>query len=227
MHRTPVVAPKAVPAAAAQTVLPDPPAQQLALPTVMFGALPDSILAGAETVLIWKVSGATKVKIEPAIGARPATGHAIVKPSETTSYTLTTIDAVSTARGLALVVVMPKPPDVAAAKSADQLYLDGESTLRNRQLTEGVAVLTKAGALGEVRAMLALGDVYGEKGDNQREIYWYQKAADKGDLPGMLNLAGAYEMGSSGVPPRNGLHGRPRARLPRLLRSGRRGPRSI
>jgi tRNA A-37 threonylcarbamoyl transferase component Bud32 len=201
MHRAPVVVSKAPPVATVQTALPPAPEQQLALPSVMFGAVPDSILAGAETVLIWKVSGATKVKIEPAIGTMPATGHVIVKPSETTSYTLTTIDAVSTARGLALVVVTPKPPDVAAAKSADQLYLDGESKLRNRQLTEGVALLTKAGALGDVRAMLALGETYFEKGDKQREMYWYQKAAEKGDVLGMLDLAGIYEAGGSGVPP--------------------------
>jgi Sel1 repeat-containing protein len=223
MHRAPVVAPKAPPGAAVQAALPLSPEQQLALPTVMFQALSDSVPAGTGAMLIWKVSGATKVKIEPEVGTVPATGYVVVKPAQTTLYKLTTIDAVSTARGEVLVEVTLAPRDVVRPKPADsekpvrpqdanvsagagQFYLDGESKLRDKQLTEGVALLTKAGALGEVRAMLELGGIYGQEGDGhiydrQRQLYWYQKAADKGDVAGMIRLGGIYEVGSPGVPP--------------------------
>jgi tRNA A-37 threonylcarbamoyl transferase component Bud32 len=216
MHRSPAAEPKIPPAPPQQTTAPPVAAPPQTAPGTVaphisrFLADPPSIDAGSQSTLSWDVSGATDVDVEPGIGKKPAAYSVAVRPGRSTHYKLTATNAAGTRQGEASVEVKLKPPDavtpakppeVAAPVSADQLYLDGEAKFRDKKFDEAVPLLTKAAASGDVRAMLALGDLYGEKGDKQREIYWYQKAAEKGDVLGMLNLAGCYEFGGSGVPP--------------------------
>lgn len=53
-----------------------------------FYASPTSILEGQTTTLTWAVSNAEAVTITPAVGRVPATGSVVVRPGETTTYTL-------------------------------------------------------------------------------------------------------------------------------------------
>jgi TPR repeat protein len=103
--------------------------------------------------------------------------------------------AVGSARGEALVEVQPKPTEADIAERARGLYLEGESNMRAKQYADGLELLRKAGDLGEVRAMLALGDLYGQEaeghtGDDEESARWYRKAAEAGDVLGMLDLGG-------------------------------------
>jgi TPR repeat protein len=195
-------------------------------------------------MLIWDVSGAAEVDVEPGIGKRPAAYSVPVKPAKTTTYKLTAANAAGTVGGEALVQVKPTPANANVSISASQLYLDGESKLRANQLADAVALLTKAGELGEVRAMLDLGEIYGQDGaghiyDAAKALYWYRKAAQAGDVAGMLFLGGYYEVGAAGVPPNDELaarwyrkaanHGSPPAtyNLARMYESGQGVPRNL
>jgi TPR repeat protein/tRNA A-37 threonylcarbamoyl transferase component Bud32 len=226
-------APVAVPALA-------PPAPHIS----RFLADPQSIEPGAQAMLIWDVSGAAEVDVEPGIGKRPAAYSVPVKPAKTTTYKLTAANAAGTVGGEALVQVKPTPANANVSISASQLYLDGESKLRANQLADAVALLTKAGELGEVRAMLDLGEIYGQDGaghiyDAAKALYWYRKAAQAGDVAGMLFLGGYYEVGAAGVPPNDELaarwyrkaanHGSPPAtyNLARMYESGQGVPRNL
>jgi TPR repeat protein len=117
---------------------------------------------------------------------------------------LTAANAAGTPRGEAFVEVKPKAAEPDVATRARQLYRDGESKMRAKQFADGVALLRKAGELGDTRAMLRLGDIYGEDGeghvlDEPEAARWFRKAADAGDAEGMLHLGGCYELGA-GVP---------------------------
>ncbi len=60
------------------------------LPSIVsFNADPDVIAKGESSNLIWSVSNATEVVIEPGIGTASLTGSQRIFPEETTTYTLT------------------------------------------------------------------------------------------------------------------------------------------
>jgi hypothetical protein len=65
-------------------------ASKESLPSISsFNANPDAIKEGESSNLIWSVSGASKVSIEPGIGTVGLTGSQHISPNETTTYTLT------------------------------------------------------------------------------------------------------------------------------------------
>jgi len=57
-------------------------------PSINFDAEPSSLIQGQSTTLRWKVSGASRISIEPDIGTATTSGSRSVKPSHTTIYTL-------------------------------------------------------------------------------------------------------------------------------------------
>lgn len=62
---------------------------------VSFNASPQEISAGESVTLSWQTSGATAVRLDPAIGAVDLTGSITLSPQQTTDYTLTASDAAS------------------------------------------------------------------------------------------------------------------------------------
>lgn len=65
-------------------------ASQESLPSISsFNANPDVIEEGENSNLIWSVSGASKVSIEPGVGTVGLTGSQRISPDETMTYTLT------------------------------------------------------------------------------------------------------------------------------------------
>ena len=74
----------------------------------LFVAQPRTIPAGGEASLLWRVRGATSIRIEPGVGA--VTGsEAAVRPDTTTTYTLTAanVDGETTAEATVTVVAAP------------------------------------------------------------------------------------------------------------------------
>ncbi|MDE3167236.1 MAG: OmpA family protein [Acidobacteriota bacterium] len=61
---------------------------------VVFSATPQNIDAGSSTKLCWQINGATSIKIEPGVGSNlNANDCATVSPTQTTTYTLTAVNA--------------------------------------------------------------------------------------------------------------------------------------
>ena len=80
-----------------------------------FQADPATIAVGASSTLEWKVSGATKVSIDPGIGSVALEGSRAVMPGETIVYTLTAANASgTTATATAQVIVTGAAPPPAS-----------------------------------------------------------------------------------------------------------------
>jgi N-acetylneuraminic acid mutarotase len=71
-----------------------------------FSASPSSIVAGADSVLSWSVTGATGLSIDQGVGTVTGTS-ASVAPAATTTYTLTATSATGSATATAAVAVTP------------------------------------------------------------------------------------------------------------------------
>ena len=79
------------------------------IPTInSFVASPDTIQQGESTTLMWDVSNATSISINPTVGAvTDSIGSAQVSPGATTTYTLTATNADGSAYASAKVTVVP------------------------------------------------------------------------------------------------------------------------
>ena len=58
------------------------------LPQIQFSASADSVELGQSIVLIWEVSNADSVRLEPGVGSVGARDCASISPIESTTYTL-------------------------------------------------------------------------------------------------------------------------------------------
>lgn len=77
-----------------------------------FTANPPSISMGGKTTLNWKVSGATKVSIDPDIGSVALEGNRLVSPGVTTIYTITAMSASGiTSTATVQVIIASEPTD--------------------------------------------------------------------------------------------------------------------
>jgi hypothetical protein len=90
-------------AAAAQLA---PPAS----PKVALSASPASAQAGQPVTLTWSSTKATSVTLEPSVGGVAAQGSTTVRPSQSTTYTVTATGPGGSARASAQVIVTPAPP---------------------------------------------------------------------------------------------------------------------
>jgi len=91
------------PIAAAQLA---PPAS----PKVALSASPTSAQAGQQVTLTWSSTKATSVTLEPSVGGVAAQGSTTVRPSQSTTYTVTATGPGGSARASAQVIVTPAPP---------------------------------------------------------------------------------------------------------------------
>jgi hypothetical protein len=84
-----------------------------AAPTILrFTAAPLNIQAGGTSTLLWAVQNATKVTITPDVGDVDAVGTRDVKPTQTTTYTLTASNSFGQVTAQTTVTVTPAPPPV-------------------------------------------------------------------------------------------------------------------
>ena len=92
-----------IPIAAAQLA---PPAS----PKIALSASPTSAQAGQQVTLTWSSTKATSVTLEPSVGGVAAQGSTTVRPSQSTTYTVTATGPGGSARASAQVIVTPAPP---------------------------------------------------------------------------------------------------------------------
>jgi hypothetical protein len=79
---------------------------------IRFSAGPISIPSGGTSTLVWQVENATTVSISPAVGTVGLVGTQDVKPTQTTSYTLTASNNFGTVTAQATVTITAPPPPV-------------------------------------------------------------------------------------------------------------------
>jgi hypothetical protein len=91
------------PIAAAQLA---PPAS----PKVALSASPASAQAGQPVTLTWSSTKATSITLEPSVGSVAAQGSTTVRPSQSTTYTVTATGPGGSAHASAQVIVTPAPP---------------------------------------------------------------------------------------------------------------------
>jgi len=101
------------PIAAAQ--LPPP-----ASPSVALSALPVSAQAGQQVTLTWSSTNATSITLEPSVGSVAAQGSKTVRPTQSTTYTVTVSGPGGSAHASAQVNITPAPPQAAVRKSSQE-----------------------------------------------------------------------------------------------------------
>ncbi len=81
-----------------------------ASPKVALSASPTSAQAGQQVTLTWSSTKATSVTLEPSVGGVAAQGSTTVRPSQSTTYTVTATGPGGSARASAQVIITPEPP---------------------------------------------------------------------------------------------------------------------
>jgi Protein kinase domain/Sel1 repeat len=188
----------ASPAVAAVPKNPPQPNPPLAGPDVeLFAAEPSSLKSGSDATLRWRVTGAGRVTIDPAIGAVEASGSTTINPRATTLYRLT---ALGPGGQIVTATVEVRVDD---GSKTGTLFAQAVSERRAGRPETAFKLFRQAADLGDGRSMLELGNMFME-GEGVSQSYdeaarWYRKAADRGNANAMLLMAGLYYMGQ-GVP---------------------------
>jgi hypothetical protein len=111
------------PIAAAQLA---PPAS----PKVALSASPASAQAGQPVTLTWSSTKATSVTLEPSVGGVAAQGSTTVRPSQSTTYTVTATGPGGSAHASAQVIITPAPPPAAVRKPSQEEIPSGQRQMR-------------------------------------------------------------------------------------------------
>jgi len=91
-----------------------------------FAASPVTINAGETAALTWNVKGATALKIDQGVGTVTAKS-VTVKPSDTTTYTLTAINAAGSRTANVTVTMLPPPPAIKSFGADSETIPTGKS----------------------------------------------------------------------------------------------------
>ncbi len=111
------------PIAAAQLA---PPAS----PSVALSASPASAQAGQQVTLTWSSTNATSITLEPAMGPVAAQGSKTVRPSQSTTYTVTAMGPGGSAHASAQVSITPAPPPAAVRKPSQEEISSDQRQMR-------------------------------------------------------------------------------------------------
>src|SRR5215472_5309662 len=110
------------PIAAAQLA---PPAS----PTVALSASPASAQAGQPVTLTWSSTNATSITLQPSLGRVAAQGSATVKPSQSTTYTVTATGTGGSAHASAQVIITA-PPQIAVREPSQKETASDQQQMR-------------------------------------------------------------------------------------------------
>src|SRR5438445_10515671 len=91
-----------------------------ASPKVALSASPTSAQAGQQVTLTWSSTNATSVTLEPSMGGVAAQGSTTVRPSQSTTYTVTATGAGGSAHASAQVIITPAPPPAAVREPSQE-----------------------------------------------------------------------------------------------------------
>ena len=111
------------PIAAAQVA---PPAS----PTVALSASPASAQAGQPVTLTWSSKNATSITLEPSGGPVTAQGSTTVRPSLSTTYTVTAAGPGGSAHASAQVTITPAPPQSVVRKPSQEEISSDQQQMR-------------------------------------------------------------------------------------------------
>src|SRR5437016_12619552 len=120
------------PIAAAQLAPPAPP-------SVALSASPASVQAGQPVTLTWSSTNATSVTLEPSVGRVAAQGSTTVRPSQSTTYTVTATGAGDSAHASAQVIITPAPPPAAVQEPSQEEIPSDQRQMRG--LDEQIQVI--------------------------------------------------------------------------------------
>ncbi len=85
---------------------------------VTFQSSPSSVAAGQPVTLLWNVTSATSVRIDPGIGSVPAAGTQVVSPAATITYVLTASNSAGTVAQPLVITVTGQPTQPVVANFA-------------------------------------------------------------------------------------------------------------
>ena len=91
-----------------------------ASPTVALSASPASAQAGQPITLTWSSMNATSITLKPSVGGVAAQGSTTVKPSQSTTYTVTATGPGGSAHATAQVTITPAPPAATVQKPSQE-----------------------------------------------------------------------------------------------------------
>ena len=101
-----------------------------ASPKVALSASPASAQAGQPVTLTWSSTKATSVTLEPSVGGVAAQGSTIVRPSQSTTYTLTATGPGGSAHAIAQVIITPEPPPASVRKPSQEEIPSDQQQMR-------------------------------------------------------------------------------------------------
>ena len=111
------------PIAAAQLA---PPAS----PSVALSASQTSAQAGQPVTLTWSSTNATSITLEPSVGPVAAKGSTTVKPSQSTTYTVTATGPGGSAHASAKIIITPVPPSAAVQRPSQENTSSDQQQMR-------------------------------------------------------------------------------------------------
>jgi hypothetical protein len=101
-----------------------------ASPSVALRASPASAQAGQQVTLTWSSTKATSITLEPSVGSVAAQGSTTVRPSQSTTYTVTATGPGGQAHASAQVNITPAPPQAAVRKPSQQEIPSDQQQMR-------------------------------------------------------------------------------------------------
>jgi hypothetical protein len=117
---------------------------------VAFSITPNSITVGSQATLLWNVTGADTVIIQPGIGTVQQAGSQSISPSTTTTYTLTATNRTGSVTQSVVVTVNPPPVNATLSASPSSITM-GDSSVITWNVTGATAVRLDPG-IGTVPA---------------------------------------------------------------------------
>src|SRR6266704_2661410 len=101
-----------------------------ASPSVALSASPASVQAGQPVTLTWSSTNATSVTLEPSVARVAAQGSTTVRPSQSTTYTVTATGPGGSAHASAQVMITPAPLQAAVRKPSPEEIPSGQRQMR-------------------------------------------------------------------------------------------------
>jgi hypothetical protein len=101
-----------------------------ASPSVALSASPASAQAGQRVMLTWSSTNATSITLEPSGGPVAAQGSTTVRPSQSTTYTVTATGPGGSAHASAQVNITPAPPQASVRKPSQEEISSDQREMR-------------------------------------------------------------------------------------------------
>jgi hypothetical protein len=101
-----------------------------ASPSVALTASLTSAQAGQPVTLTWSSTNATSITLKPSVGQVAAQGSTTVRPSQSTTYTVTATGPGGSAHASAQVTVTPAPPQAAVRKPSQEEISSDQQQMR-------------------------------------------------------------------------------------------------